>query len=392
MHVPWHVPILNEEMKEKALAVLATGTTYGGPESQRFEVEVAQSCGMRYGVAANSGTSVTMLTLEALGVKAGEEVIMAANTYSGVLTATVKLGAVPIFVEADGGTGNILPEAAAAAITPRTRVIIPVHMYGFPCDMAPILEAAAKHDVFVLEDAAQAMGAEYKGRRVGGIGGAGFFSFSRKMITTFGPGGAVVTNDHDLALEVSALADQGRPRLEEISFIRRTDATWYDQKWMGYNMHLSEVSAALGRIQLRMLPEFLKKRHAAAAYYTQRFQEAALPITLPPQRPWAKPAYLHYLIQTKARDGLRDFLQAREIEPLICYPVPLHLLDPVRDRYGTKAGQFPEAERLCRENIELPVGPYMTHPMLEHVADTVIAFFQDAADHNTTATGMSVRS
>jgi dTDP-4-amino-4,6-dideoxygalactose transaminase len=188
-----------------------------------------------------------------------------------------------------------------------------------------------------------------------------------------------VTDDRTLAEGVSSLRDQGRLRDERVSFVRRTDASWYDQRWIGYNMHLAEIAAALGRIQLRMLDGFVAHRRRAAAYYTRRFLDADLPVVLPPERPWANPSYLHYVVWTRHRDALAAFLRARDIETSVHYPRPLHVLEPVQARYGTRDGQFPEAERLCRENLSLPVGPHMTDAMLERVADGVIAFFAEHA-------------
>ena len=377
MQIPYRPPVVTDEMRRKALEILDSGKTFGGQETERFEVELAQHCGTRYGVTANSGTSVTMLVLDAIGVGSGDEVIMAANAYIGVLAAVVKLGATPVFVEAEADTANIAPGAAAAAITAKTRAVVPLHMYGFPCDMDAIATAAKPREVFVLEDAAHALGASYKGRPAGGLGDAGFFSFSGKMITVFSTGGAMVTGDHRLAEGVSSLRDQGRLRDEKISFIRRSDASWYDQRWIGYNMHMSEMSAALGRLQLRLLPAFTEHRRRAAAYYAKRFQDAALPLTLPPERPWANPSYLHYGMWTPKRDDLAEFLRRRQIDTGVYYPRPLHLLEPVKARYGTREGQFPVAERLCRENLALPVGPHMTDEMLAYVADSVVGFFKE---------------
>jgi len=374
-HIPYRQMILTDEMRQKALAVLETGISYGGEDTQRFEVELARWCGPRYGVTTSSGTSAMLLALDALGMGAGDEVIMAANAYVGVLAAVVKAGATPVFVDAEGDTANIRPDAIAAAVTPRTRAVVPLHMYGFPTDMDAVSAAAAPHDLIVVEDAAHALGAEYKGRRAGGLGHVGFLSFSGKMITVFGPGGAAITDDRALAKAIASLRDQGRARGEEISFIRRRDASWYDQKWIGYNVHLTEICAALGRIQLRMLGDFLARRRRAAAYYTARFRAAALPMRLPPERPWASHSYLHYVVQTPRRDALKAFLHDRAIDASIHYPTPLHLMQPVRERYGTTPGQFPEAERLCRENLSLPVGPHMSDGMLERVADGVVEFF-----------------
>lgn len=375
MHIPYRAMIVNDEMRQKSLAILETGISYGGEDTQRFEVELAQFCGKRYGVTTNSGTSAMLLALDAHGIGRGDEVIMAANAYVGVLAAVVKVGATPVFVETESDTANILPAAIPAAVTSRTRVIVPLHMYGFPCDMDSINEVAGRQHLMVLEDAAHALGAEYKGRRAGGLGHIGFLSFSGKMITVFGPGGAAVTDDRDLAEGVASLRDQGRMRGEDISFIRRRDGAWYDQKRIGYNMHLTEMCAGLGRIQLRMLGGFLETRRAAADHYTARFREAGLPLRLPPTRPWANPSYLHYVVWTPHRDALRAHLRERGIEASIHYPAPLHLMQPVRERYRTKAGQFPVAERLCQENLSLPVGPHMTQAMLERVADGVLDFF-----------------
>ena len=366
------------EEKQKALEVLETGITYGGEETERFETELAAVCRRRYGVTANSGTSICLLALDAKGIGPGDEVILPANGYIGVLAAVVKRGATPVFVEVDGETSNILPEAVAAAVTPRTRAVVPIHDYGFPCDMDPLLETARRNQLFVVEDAAHALGAAYKDRPVGGLGDVGFFSFSGKMITVFGPGGGAVTDDRGLAEGLSSLRDQGRVRDENISFIRRSDRKWYDQRWVGYNMHLPELCAAMGRIELQLLPGFLAHRRRAAAYYTTRFRDAQLPVQLPPSRPWANPSYLHYTLWSPERDALVDALAEREIKASVLYPTPLHLLHPVVEQYHTRPGQFPVAERLCRETVSLAVGPHMTDEALAYVADAVIEYFRRA--------------
>lgn len=377
--IPYRTMEMNDELRQKALTVLDTGVSYGGDDTQHFERELAGWCGRRYGVVTNSGTSATMLAMDALGIGAGDEVIMAANSYVGVLAAVVKLGATPMFVEAEADTGNIRVDAIEAAITPRTRGIVPLHNYGFPCDMDPINEIAVGRGLHVIEDAAHALGAEYKGRRAGGLGLVGFFSFSGKMITVFGPGGVAITDDRQLAEDISSLRDQGRTRAEDVSFIRRRDHLWYDQKWVGYNMHLTEVCAGLGRLQLKMLPGFVAKRRENAGYLTQRFTDADLPVALPPARPWARPCFLHYVIFTPRRDELRAHLRARGIETSIHYPAPLHVMEAIMKQYGTRPGQFPVAERLCRENLSLPVGPHMTAGMMDRLAGDVIAFFRTSA-------------
>lgn len=375
MHIPNRKMTPTPEQRRKALEVLETGKTYGGEDTERFETELAAWCGRRYGVTANSGTSVCLLALDAKGIGPGDEVILPANGYVGVLAAVVKRGATPVFAEVDAETSNILPDAVAAAVTPRTRAVVAIHDYGFPCDMDPIMETARRHGLFVIEDAAHALGAEYKGRRAGGLGDMGFFSFSGKMISAFGPGGGAVTDDRDLAEGLASLRDQGRVRDERISFVRRTDTTWYDQRWVGYNMHMTELCAALARLDLRALPAFVAHRRRAAAYYTTRFQDAALPLRLPPSRPWAAPSYLHYAVWSPEREALREALAARGIEAIALYPTPLHLARPMMEQYGTRPGQFPVAERLCRETLSLPCGPHMTDEHLAYVADAVVGYF-----------------
>ncbi|MBM3449507.1 MAG: DegT/DnrJ/EryC1/StrS family aminotransferase [Armatimonadetes bacterium] len=374
--IPYRVMSPDEEMKQKAVAVLETGKSYGGEETERFETEVANWCGRRYGISTNSGTSVNMIALDAKGIGPGDEVILPANSYVGVLAAVVKVGATPVFVDVEPDTANADPKAVAAAIGPKTRAIIPTHFYGFPADMDPMIEAAKPRGVFVLEDACHALGAEYKGKPAGGVADAGFFSFSGKMITVFGPGGVLVTDDRDFAHDLSSLRDQGRNRAESISFIRRTDGAWYDQKWIGYNLHLTEICAAVGRLQLKQLPAYIAHRRRAAAYLTQRFRDAKLPVQLPPEKPYAKPCYLHYVLWTPQRDALKAHLYEAGIESSIHYPKSVHLLPPVMEQYGTKRGQFPVAEKTSDENLSLPVGPHMTEDRLETLANSVISFFQ----------------
>jgi dTDP-4-amino-4,6-dideoxygalactose transaminase len=376
MRVPYRMMVATDEVRARVLASLETGISYGGEETQRFEAELAARSGRRYAVTTNSGTSAAMLALEAAGIGADTEVILPANGYVGALSSVIKLGATPVFADVEPETGNLLPKTAAGAVTVHTRALMPTHMYGLPCDMDGMIEVGRNAELFVLEDAAHALGAEYKGRPTGGLGDAGFFSFSGKMITVFGPGGALVTDNRRLAETVSSLRDQGRGRMEDISFVRRTDGAWYEQTVVGYNMHLTEMCAAAGRAQLRMLPAFVAHRRRAASYYTSRFSEADVPLRLPAEPSWAASAFLHYVVQTPERDRLRTFLREHDIETSIHYPVPLHLLAPVRERYGTREGQYPEAERLCRQTLSLPVGPHMTPVMQEYVADKVISFFR----------------
>ncbi|MEX2356156.1 MAG: DegT/DnrJ/EryC1/StrS family aminotransferase [Thermaerobacterales bacterium] len=365
-----------DEMAEKAIEVFRSGIRFGGEETQRFETELADFCHTKYGVSANSGTSALMMALAAREIGPGSEVIMGANDYVGVLAAVVRAGATPIFVDTENDTANIAADQVEQAITDRTRAIVASHMYGHPCNLGPLASLSQQHDLFLIEDVAHALGSEFNGKRSGSIGHVGFSSFSGKHITIYGPGGGAVTDDAGLAEDMASLRDQGRGRKKEISFIRRTDRTWYDQKFVGFNMHMTEACAALGRFQLRWLDGFIERRREIAAHYNERFTAAGLPIDLPPERDYAKHSYLHYTIQTDDRDGLRDHLENNGIPFNILYPSALHDLQPVIEQFGDQRGNFPNAEKLVKRILTLRVGPRMTDEGIEKTVETVTNYFK----------------
>ena len=324
-------------------------------------------------MTANSGTSALTLALAARGIGPGDEVILGANDYVGCVSAIVRVGARPVFVDSEPATANLRADLVEGVVTARTRAIIATHLYGHPCDLDPLVAIAAEHDLLLIEDFAHALGASYKGTPVGGIGDSGFCSFSGKHITVFGPGGIMVTKHEALAETMSSLRDQGRTRAKERSFIRRRDASWYDTESIGFNMHMSELSAALGCLQLRHLPEWNRRRRHIAAFYSERF--ADLPLRLPREAGYATHAYLHYSVQTPRRDDLRSHLQARGVATQVHYPWPLPRLRPVIERFGSSEGSYPESDRIASEIFSLPVGPHLTDDQVEHIAEHVVAFF-----------------
>ena len=375
--VPYRITYLDDPMRARALETLERGLpSYGGEETEHFEVELAEACGARFGVTSNSGTSALLLILMAAGVGPGDEVVLGANDYIGCLSAIAAVGATPVFVDTELDTANIDATSVEAVLTDKSRAIIATHLYGHPCDLDGLRRIADTHDLLLVEDLAHALGARHRDRPVGGIGDAGFCSFSGKHITVFGPGGVAVTNDERMAEAMSSLRDQGRNRERHVSFIRRTDESWYDQERIGLNLHLSETSAALGRLQLALAPDWGKHRREAAAYLDGRLDGNGPNLRLPPGKSYAQHAYLHYTIMTPQRDALRDTLLAAGFETQVHYPKPLHALRPVAERWP-QTHAFPTAERVADEVLSLPVGPHMDGPRLERMADTVVRFFEE---------------
>lgn len=377
--VPYRTTYLDDAMRAAALETLERGLpSYGGDETEHFEVELAAACGAGFGVTSNSGTSALLLILMAAEVGHGDEVVLGANDYIGCLSAIAAVGAVPVFVDTEPDTGNIDATAVQAALTDKSRAIVATHLYGHPCDLDELRRIADAHGLLLVEDLAHALGARHRDRPVGGIGDAGFCSFSGKHITVFGPGGVAVTNDERLAEAMSSLRDQGRNRERHVSFIRRTDETWYDQERIGLNLHLSETSAALGRLQLALAPAWGRQRRDAAAYLDGRLSAASASLRVPPEKPYAQHAYLHYTVMTPHRDALRDALKVAGFETQVHYPKPLHALRPVSERWP-QVRAFPTAERVAGEVLSLPVGPHMDERRLERMADAVVGFFEASA-------------
>ncbi len=317
-----------------------------GKEVEAFEQEFAAYCGVKHCIGVGNGLEALHLVLRAWGIGKGDEVIVPSNTYIATWLAVSYADATPIPVEPDPRTFNLDPARIEAAITPRTRAIMPVHLYGQPADMDPIMDLARKHRLKVLEDNAQAQGARYKRRRTGGLGDAAGNSFyPGKNLGAFGDAGAVTTNDAELADRVRTLRNYGSKKK-------------YYNEIKGYNSRLDEMQAAFLRVKLRHLDAWNERRRAIAAHYQKELANSPS-LTLPFVPFWAEPVWHLYVVRHPQRDQLQQQLTNAGIGTLIHYPVPPHLSGAYADA-GFPMGTFPLAEQLAQTVLSLPIGPHLT--------------------------------
>jgi dTDP-4-amino-4,6-dideoxygalactose transaminase len=347
---------IREEIDAAIARVLERGWFILGPEVEAFEAEFAAYCGARYGIGVGSGTEALHLALWACGVGPGDEVITVAHTAVPTINAISLTGARPVFVDVDPATYTMDPAAAAAAVTPRTRALLPVHLYGHPADMAPLRELAERHGLWLIEDAAQAHGARYRGARVGTLGHLAAFSFyPTKNLGAYGDGGMVVTNDATLAGRVRRLRNYGQ-------------SDRYHHEVLGLNSRLDELQAAVLRVKLRHLDAWTAARRERAARYT-----AALGRAIPPaEAPWAQHVYHLYVVRVPQRAAVQEALARAGIGTLIHYPVPAHL-QRAYAFLGVARGSLPVTERLAEEVLSLPLYPELPLAQVDEVAATLEA-------------------
>jgi perosamine synthetase len=361
--IPLAKPVFDEEMRNAALDALQNERFVMGESVFKFEEEFARYCGVKYAVSTSSGTSALHLSLIALGIKGGEEVIT--TSYSFVATANVALhvGAVPVFADIDAKTYNIDPKLAKEKLTSKTRAIIPVHLFGYPADMRSILDFFRDRGCAVVEDACQAHGAEYYGRKVGTLGDIGCFSFyPSKNMTVCGDGGMVVTNDEDVARKVAKLRDCGR-------------ASHYEHDMIGFTARLDTVKAAIGRVQLRRLDEWNERRRAIAELYGRLLSDLD-EVVLPPDGGCGiVPVYHLYVIRTSFRDKLKVWLEQNEVQCGVHYPIPIHLQPIYQRLFGYKEGDFPKSELLCKTALSLPMFPELGKEHVEYICEKIHEFF-----------------
>jgi len=351
---------LREELDGAWRRAMDSGWYILGREVEAFEREFAAYCGARYCVGVGNGLDALTLALRGYGIGAGDEVIVPSNTYIATWLAVNQAGARPVPVEPDAATCNLDPRLVERAISPRTRAIIAVHLYGLPADMAPIVEIGRACGIKVIEDAAQSHGARYKGRRAGALGDAAGFSFyPSKNLGAFGDGGAVVTDDARLAERVAALRNYGSKKR-------------YEHDLPGCNSRLDEVQAALLRVRLSRLDEWNARRRAVAKLYGSLLSK--LPLTLPRETADAEHAWHLYVVRTVERDALQRHLESRGVGTLIHYPVPPHLQPAYRD-LAKNEGAFPISEAIHREVLSLPIGPHHSEEAARHVAGSIVEFF-----------------
>lgn len=339
--------------------ILRHAAFVGGPHVAAFEEEFAAACGTSHCVAVNSGTDALRFAFLALGLRPGDEVITVANTFIATTEAITQAGGRPVFVDIDPGTYNMDPAKIEAALTPRTKGIVPVHLYGQTAEMDPILEIAGRKGLWVVEDAAQAQLAEYKGRRAGSMGVMAATSFyPGKNLGACGEAGAVMTNDAALAATVRKLRDHGQARK-------------YYHEMEGYNGRCDALQAAALRIKLRRLPEWNAARRAAAARYLERL--SGIPdVVAPKVADGCLPVWHLFVIQVDNRDTVAEALRDRGVGTGLHYPVPLHLQEAYRHLGGVE-GALPVTEACARRLLSLPIFPGLTDAQIDYVCESLAA-------------------
>ena len=362
-----NIPIINSkrqyetianEAERAVLEVMRSGQYILGANNKELETTMCNYLGVNHAVALNSGTDALHLALRALNIGEGDEVISTAFTFVATSESIGIVGAKPVFVDIDPDTFNIDPSKIEAAITPKTKAIIPVHLYGQPCDMDMIMEIAARHNLYVIEDACQAIGAEYKGKKVGSIGDIGCFSFyPTKNLGTMGDGGMLTTNSKEIKDRVVALRNHG-------------GAVRYHHDEIGVNSRLDEIQAAILRVKFPYIDKWNKLRREHAAYYNELFSKCDL-VETPKELDGTYCVYHQYTVKVPNRDEVHKLLGEAGIGAMIYYPIPLHL-QKVHARYGFKEGMLPNTEKNTKLVLSLPMFAEITREEQQTVAQTLI--------------------
>lgn len=348
---------IEQELVAAFKEALASTQFVLGKEVAAFEEEFAAYCGGRFGIGVNSGTSALHLALLAAGVGPGDEVITVSCTFVATVAAVDYTGARAVFVDVDPDTLNMDVTQIEEAITDRTKAILPVHLHGQSADLDPILEIARRHNLVVIEDAAQAHGAEYKGRRVGSIGDMGCFSFyPGKNLGACGEGGMVVTNNEDYAQRIRMLRDWGQERK-------------YHHTLKGFNYRLEGIQGAILRVKLRHLDDWTEGRRRNAACYNEFLAESG--IAIPVEAAYARHVYHVYGVRVSNRDPVQQALQEREIQTGIHYPIPVHLQKAYREP-GFGPGDLPVTEKASAELLSLPMFPELERSQVEEVCEALL--------------------
>lgn len=348
---------LKTEIDAAVARVLDSGWYLLGAELEAFEAEYAAYTGARHCIGVGNGLDALHLTLLAMGIGLGDEVLVPSNTYIATWLAVSQTGAIPVPVEPNERTYNIDPQRIEAAITSRTRAILPVHLYGQPADMAPILACAEKHGLKVLADGAQAHGARYHGETIGGLGDATTWSFyPGKNLGAFGDAGAVTTDDAELAERIRVLRNYG----SKVKYVNEVQ---------GYNSRLDEMQAAILRVKLRHMDIWNARRARIAATYSEALSECGLVLPVVPDG--INPVWHLYVVRHPDRDALQRGLQTRGVQTLIHYPIPPHL-QQAYEELGWSAGSFPRAESIANSVLSLPIGPHLSAEQQEKVIKALV--------------------
>ena len=354
---------IKPEIDAAVLRVLESSQFILGDEVAAFERAFAPYCGAAEAIAVNSGTSALHLALLAAGVGAGDEVITVPFTFVATVSAICYTNARPVFVDVDPEYFTIDPARLEAAITPRTKAIIPVHLYGQPADMDPILDIARRRGITVIEDAAQAHGAEYRGRRCGSMGAIACFSFyPGKNLGAYGEGGAVVASDPDIVKKLRMLRDWGSARR-------------YEHTLKGFNYRMDGIQGAILGVKMKHIEAWTEARRSRAAVYARTL--ADVPMQLPKERPGSRHVYHVYAVRTPERQRIHEALLEQGIHTGIHYPIPVHL-QPAHADLGYEKGDFPVAERLAGEVLSLPMFPELTDTQIDEIGSVVRGVLQQA--------------
>jgi len=347
---------IKDEIDKAINSTLESGRFILGEQVKSFEREFAIYSNSRYCIGTGNGMEALQLALMVLGIKKGDEVITVANTAAATALAIIFTGATPVFVDIKEDSYNIDPEKIKKAITEKTKAIIPVHLYGQAADMDPIIEIAEKHNLKVVEDACQAHGAEYKGKKVGSIGDIGCFSFyPTKNLGAYGDGGAIITNNKEIAEKLSMLRNYGQENR-------------YIHKYKGLNSRLDEIQAAILRVKLKHLDKNIEKRRKNAKLYNELLKNKA--VITPLEDANNKHSYHLYVVRSKQRNKLQQKLKSKEIQTLIHYPVPLHLQKAFKDLY-IKKDQLPTTEQYANQILSLPMYSELKEEEIELVCSLI---------------------
>ena len=349
---------LNEEVRAAALRALESGTYILGKECESFEAELAAYIGSKHAVLCSSWTAGGFLLHNTMGLKRGDEILVPSHTAFPTIEPMIHFGATPVFIDIDE-TYCLDPDLLEASITPRAVGILPVHIYGHPANLDRVLEVARKHNLWVIEDCAQAHGARFREKRVGAAGVAGMFSFfPSKNLTVMGDGGCITTDDTALANDLRMLRNHGRK-------------SKYVHKIVGYNLRFNEIQAAIGRVELRNLDNLNEHRRRVAARYGERLSRV---VETPPEKEWAYSVYHMYVIRTERRDELAKHLESKGISTGIHYPVANHQ-QPAITKFYSDLPKLSHTEEIVNEILSLPIYGELPMEDADYVCDAVLDFF-----------------
>ena len=368
MKIPLSKPTITKDMVEAAIYALQSEKLVFGESVFKFEEDFAKYIGVKYAISTNSGTSALILAFHAINITNKDKVISPSATFISTISSAMLLGAKPVFAEINLFDYTIDPTHVRALVRRETHIkaIVPVHLYGYPAEMDPIMEIAKERSLYVIEDAAQAHGAKYKGKKVGSIGQIGVFSFySIKNMTVGGDGGMLVTNDEEIAIIAKKLRDCGRKGK-------------YSHDMLGYVFRLNTINAAIGRVQLRYLDEWNRRRREIAALYDKLLSDIDEVVIPPKPSSTKEPVYHLYVIRLKSkniRDALGAWLEAQGIQTLVHYPVSAHLQPILRKLHGFKEGMLPKTEIWSKTVLSLPMFPELKNDQIRYVSEKIHEFF-----------------